>query len=1045
MANIFVPFSNGLVQGTDDDDLIIVHAGNSTIEGKLGNDKIITVFGNNFIYGDLSSVTISLVVGDDGGLVQTDPIHRAYGNDWVLAGFGDDTVIGDVGHLKLSASSGEAAIHDSFAVLRDITLDMGDDYLNGGQGRDILVGDVKFMELEASSGLASGDAPNFDPSWPIDSPDTYPGIQSNAFVTHVFFNGGNDHLVGGAGDDDLFGDIQTLQMTMKSGEATGISSRAASSTSADADVRVRVPGDPEILTTYTGGDDTLDGGSGNDKLVGDIGDLRSLATLDANSGAKAPGSTVAVSNSGVIYQLGDDSLDGGDGNDRLYGDIENYFVSLQSADISGDGTAKNFNNFDEQGAFAGHGFTEIMMGDDTLYGGKGVDTLVGDMGSMDLSAKSGEASGTTDNLLASQAQLRNNTYSFGSDHLYGGNDGDFLYGDAQDILTVLQSGYTHGSAANFGSGSVAEAVQSIFLTGEDWLNGDSGNDLLVGDFGSWTLRATGGRADIDVVNGRVNTANATNFDYNISMAGDHLDGGSGVDTLIGDVKDFSITLQGGVVNGVDVNTTADTLFINSKITFGNDDMNGGNDSDLLIGDVETISFVTIDGTNAIGRFYGNYNDIINSHTTIFDTGSILTFGDDTMHGGAGNDHLIGDAVNMVGLETFLFDPIADDGIFNQIIWGNDHLFGDDGNDRLEGNLGNDTLDGGKGNDILIGGPTLPTQEFVLSGDPVGLGASASAINELQVTNNNIGTAQTIDRLDFGALPGDVPNPTFFDDPSEAGVAITGIMTNIGGNALPGQGAREYRGPIDIDFYQVHLMAGETLIADIDDDINIAGTTKLTRTDTELRIFDSSGNLLVYSDDTSPDTGDQGEGTSRANFLAPSDGDYFIAVSWYIYPPYTGATFDQITLAPDQIEPSTPPGVSVAYELNLQIAILPLNTPNVEDNDTLTGGTGTDTFVFNMFNDSGALVLNSDDTVTDFKASQGDILEFNNVFDVNGVGGITAADLDVAATVTHDASNTLIEFGAEGGSILLEGVTGINDATFFQDLYAASLLHINTNV
>ena len=52
-------------------------------------------------------------------------------------------------------------------------------------------------------------------------------------------------------------------------------------------------------------------------------------------------------------------------------------------------------------------------------------------------------------------------------------------------------------------------------------------------------------------------------------------------------------------------------------------------------------------------------------------------GDDTLHGGSGNDILIGQR-------------------------GDDRLHGDDGEDELIGGLGNDFLDGGQGIDILIG-------------------------------------------------------------------------------------------------------------------------------------------------------------------------------------------------------------------------------------------------------------------------------------------------------------------------------------------------------
>lgn len=60
-------------------------------------------------------------------------------------------------------------------------------------------------------------------------------------------------------------------------------------------------------------------------------------------------------------------------------------------------------------------------------------------------------------------------------------------------------------------------------------------------------------------------------------------------------------------------------------------------------------------------------------------------GDDTLIGGAGNDHLEGERGNDV--------------LYGNA--GNDHLDGGEGNDTLFGGSGNDNLDGGSGNDLLV--------------------------------------------------------------------------------------------------------------------------------------------------------------------------------------------------------------------------------------------------------------------------------------------------------------------------------------------------------
>ena len=79
-------------------------------------------------------------------------------------------------------------------------------------------------------------------------------------------------------------------------------------------------------------------------------------------------------------------------------------------------------------------------------------------------------------------------------------------------------------------------------------------------------------------------------------------------------------------------------------------------------------------------------------------------GSDTIYGGGGNDHLIGD----------LDDDMEEA--------GNDVLDGGDGNDRLLGGLGADTLSGGDGNDFLDGGLNVVDPNSDEDGDTLDGGA-----------------------------------------------------------------------------------------------------------------------------------------------------------------------------------------------------------------------------------------------------------------------------------------------------------------------------------
>lgn len=142
--------------------------------------------------------------------------------------------------------------------------------------------------------------------------------------------------------------------------------------------------------------------------------------------------------------------------------------------------------------------------------------------------------------------------------------------------------------------------------------------------------------------------------------------------------------------------------------------------EALIDDEYNVNSTTYDGLLGtdilIGTDHGDYLSIQNSvgmqlvkNIELFIAGdggdvinlasSNLTYGDVTIHGGAGNDILWANIGNdtIYGAEG---NDILDGGP------GNDYLRGNADHDILFGGAGNDRLDGGLGNDILYGGTDL---------------------------------------------------------------------------------------------------------------------------------------------------------------------------------------------------------------------------------------------------------------------------------------------------------------------------------------------------
>lgn len=111
----------------------------------------------------------------------------------------------------------------------------------------------------------------------------------------------------------------------------------------------------------------------------------------------------------------------------------------------------------------------------------------------------------------------------------------------------------------------------------------------------------------------------------------------------------------------------------------------------------------------------------------------------------------------------------------------------------------------------------------------------------------------------------------------------------------------------------------------------------------------------------------------------------------------------------------------------------------DDLDFLTGGGGSDVFMFTLVKLDGMIRAPGEDHVTDFDLSAGDILAFDLVTIGDGgtvfdAGSFTAADLDAVSDFQNTIAGLEITFNGDG-SVVLEGYN-TNDFGSFQDLQDA---------
>ncbi|RVU16135.1 beta strand repeat-containing protein [Methylobacterium oryzihabitans] len=429
----------------------------------------------------------------------------------------------------------------------------------------------------------------------------------------------------------------------------------------------------------------------------------------------------------------DDTLKGAGGNDTLYG-------------------------------YAGNDWIDGGAGDDTLKGGGGADTLVGSTG-IDTASYFDSASGVTVNLetgkggggdaegdtLTGIENVQGSSYADiligdaganriqglnGSDILKGGGGADTLDGGA-GIDTVSYSNATAGVAVDLGTGQgtggdaegdryigIENAAGSAF---DDTLIGDGSANTLSGGAGNDTLKGSGGA--------------------------DSLDGGAGIDTAsyrlasegvkanLATGKGTAGEAQGDVYVGIENlqgSAYADWLQgdagANKLEGFnGNDTLKGGGGADTLdggagtdvVGYLGSTAGVTVDlatgrgsGGEAEGDVLAGIENVVGSDhddSLIGDAGANLLSGregDDTLRGGAGADQLVGgldtDTASYAGSAAAVAVSLltgtgtggdAQGDTLQEI----ENLTGSGFDDVLTGNAAANLLSGGAGNDVLTGG------------------------------------------------------------------------------------------------------------------------------------------------------------------------------------------------------------------------------------------------------------------------------------------------------------------------------------------------------
>jgi Ca2+-binding RTX toxin-like protein len=326
----------------------------------------------------------------------------------------------------------------------------------------------------------------------------------------------------------------------------------------------------------------------------------------------------------------------------------NYITGTDLADVPLDGTVDD----DEITLLLGDDSSDGGEGNDTIYGNGGIDTLSGGEGN--------------DWLFADEYDTTATDYLYGGagkDTLYfeKGNSGEAHGGAGIDTLWLNWYGSDSINVTLTGAGaSATQGAASIVLTGMEKLvvNGGDGDDTVIGGSRADTIWLNGGANVVDAGGG------SDDVNYVIGEVND-LDGGAGYDTLYasGDysnVNIFTITGAtatdqfGSAISGFERyvyqgGSLADIVTLGS----GDDVAYGGDGNDTVLGE---------DGNDALNGDAGNDSLTGGSGDDTLFGGQ----GADTMNGGAGADSFVfvdfaegGDRINQYETGTDYFEIAAE--------------------------------------------------------------------------------------------------------------------------------------------------------------------------------------------------------------------------------------------------------------------------------------------------------------------------------------------------------------------------------------------------
>ncbi|MEJ6398468.1 Hint domain-containing protein [Yoonia sp. 208BN28-4] len=692
--------SDGTVSGTAGDDVIDENYSDDPEDDAASStaDTIVAGAGNDTVFAAEGEDSI------DGG-TGNDTINAGDNNDTIIGGIGDDSISGDAGDDSISGGAGNDIIRGDTITSPDriawewskmpdpddaSQIDEDDALVNGTQQ---IIGGVGITYSYRANPAGTTDGTG--------GSDTAPIFNAEATSTAGINDGlktANSNSSAHFGGDLATNEIElafdravtNVSFNINDIDSNGVFTDRASVFAFDA------AGNPIAVTVVFGGQLTQ---SNSDGVAGN--ETGTAIVNDATSGLDA-GNTMNVSIAGPVARLvvryedtqqtgddglievtdvyfdepfdpaGNDNIDGGAGDDIVFGDDGNDTLQGGTGADSLYGGAGN-DRIDDSGSDAD--YIEGGDGDDSVTAGTGADTIFGGAGNDNLRGE-----GNDDRIFGGD----------GNDTVDGDGGADTLFGDAGNDRLIGDGGNDslYGGIGNdtaFG-GSGADSIfggdgddSALGGIGNDSISGGSGNDSLAGQDGDDRIAGGTGNDYLDGDGGNDSISGDAGDDTLVGDAGnDSLYGGAGNDQIF--ASSGNNTAEGGAGNdSIFMGTGRDT--INGGT--GNDSMVGGGDDDVIVL-TDVFGIDNIDGSEDVGD---TDVDILDASALTGDvTVDLSTLSPADNERGTLTD----------GANTATFNNIEN----IRLGAGDDSVTGSSGNDTVELGTGADTVNAGAGDDVI---------------------------------------------------------------------------------------------------------------------------------------------------------------------------------------------------------------------------------------------------------------------------------------------------------------------------------------------------------